>query len=55
MIVLFPYFTPAGVLRVVVFDRNREVTLEGTAERYAGAYIHLVRLPIGTSFVPPLP
>jgi hypothetical protein len=55
MIVLFPYFTPSGVLRVAVFDRNREVTLEGTAERYAGAYIHLVRLPLGETFTPQLP
>jgi hypothetical protein len=55
MIVLFPYFTPAGTLRVAVFDRNREVTLEGTADRYPGTYIHLVRLPIGDSFIPPQP
>jgi hypothetical protein len=55
MIVLFPYFTPSGILRVAVFDRNREVTLEGTADRYSGAYIHLVRLPIGEAFLPQLP
>jgi hypothetical protein len=55
MIVLFPYFTPSGILRVAVFDRNREVTLEGTAERYSGAYIHLVRLPLGQTFLPQLP
>jgi hypothetical protein len=55
LIVLFPYFTPSGSLRVAVFDRNREVTLEGTVERYSGAHIHLVRMPITDSFVPPLP
>jgi hypothetical protein len=55
MLVLFPYFTPSGILRIAVFDRNREVTLEGTANRYAGAHIHLVRMPIGDSFVPPVP
>jgi hypothetical protein len=55
MIVLFPYFTSSGTLRIAVFDRNREVTLEGTADRYSGAYIHLVRLPLGDSFVPQLP
>ena len=55
VIVLFPYFTPSGSLRIAVFDRNREVTLEGTAERYSGSFIHLVRLPIGEYFVPPLP
>jgi hypothetical protein len=55
MIVLFPYFTPTGALRVVVFDRNREVTLEGTADRYSGAYIHLVRMPVGERFVPQVP
>jgi hypothetical protein len=55
MIVLFPYFTPSGALRVAVFDRNREVSLEGTVERYSGAHIHLVRMPIGDSFLPPMP
>ena len=55
MVVLFPYFTPSGDLQVAVFDRNREVTLEGTADRYAGSYIHLVRMPIGDSFTPQLP
>ena len=53
MVVLFPYFTPSGTLRVTVFDRTREATLEGTIERYAGSYIHLVRMPIGDSFLPP--
>jgi hypothetical protein len=53
MVVLFPYFTPSGTLRVAVFDRTREATLEGTIERYAGSYIHLVRMPIGDSFLPP--
>lgn len=55
MIVLFPYFTPSGSLRVAVFDRTREATLEGTIDRYSGSYIHLVRLPIGDSFQPPMP
>jgi len=54
MIVLFPHFTSSGTLRVAVFDRTRESTLEGTIDRYSGAYIHLVRMPVGDSFVPPL-
>jgi hypothetical protein len=54
MVVLFPYFTPSGTLRVAVFDRTREATLEGTINRYTGSYIHLVRLPMGDSFLPPL-
>jgi hypothetical protein len=55
MVVLFPYFTPSGTLRIAVFDRSRESTLDGTIRRYSGAHIHLVRMPIGDSFLPPLP
>lgn len=55
MAVLFPYFTPSGSFRVAVFDRNRETTIDGTIKRFAGAYIHLVRLPVGESFLPPRP
>jgi hypothetical protein len=55
LVVLIPYFTPSGALRVAVFDRNREATLKGTLERYAGAYIHLVRMPLGERFLPQVP
>jgi hypothetical protein len=55
MVALFPYFTPSGSLRIAVFDRNQEAALEGTVERYAGSYIHLVRLPVGDSFQPQVP
>jgi hypothetical protein len=55
MVVLFPYFTPSGSFRVAVFDRTRETTLDGTIKRYSGAYVHLVRLPVGDSFLPPQP
>jgi hypothetical protein len=53
--VLFPYFTPSGSFRVAVFDRTQESSLVGIMQRFPGAYIHLVRLPLGDSFVPPLP
>jgi hypothetical protein len=55
MLVLFPYFTPAGSFRVAVFDRTREIAIEAIPARFSGAYIHLVRLPVSESFVPPLP
>ena len=55
MIVLFPYFTPSGTLRIAVFDRAREATLEGAVKRYSGAYIHLVRMPVGERFMPQVP
>jgi len=55
LVVLFPYFTPSGAFRVAVFDRTQESSLEGIPRRFPGAYIHLVRLPLGDSFVPPLP
>jgi hypothetical protein len=55
LVVMIPYFTPAGAIRVAVFDRNREATLKGTIERYADAYIHLVRMPLGEKFLPQLP
>jgi hypothetical protein len=55
MIVLFPYFTSTGTLRIAVFDRNRETALESTIQRYSGAYIHLVRMPVGAKFLPQLP
>jgi hypothetical protein len=55
LVVLIPYFTPSGALRVAVFDRNREATLDGTMGRYADAYIHLVRLPLGERFLPQRP
>lgn len=55
LVVLFPYFTPSGSFRAAVFDRTQESSLEGIPQRFPGAYIHLVRLPLGDSFVPPMP
>lgn len=55
LVVLFPYFTASGAFRVAVFDRAQESSLEGIPRRFPGAYIHLVRLPLGDSFVPPFP
>jgi hypothetical protein len=53
MAVFFPYFTASGSFRVAVFDRARETTLETIAAEFPGCYIHLVRLPVGESFMPP--
>lgn len=55
LVVLFPHFTPSGTFRVAIFDRTEESSLERIPQRFPGAYIHLVRLPLGDSFVPPLP
>jgi hypothetical protein len=55
MAVFFPYFTASGSFRVAVFDRARESSVEEVAAEFPGCYIHLVRLPVGDSFVPPEP
>jgi hypothetical protein len=53
LVVLFPYFSAAGELRVAVFERGRETSLAAVAARYPGSYVHLVRLPAGASFLAP--
>jgi hypothetical protein len=44
LVVFLPYFTPAGNFRVAVFDTGRETRLEDIQRRFAGHFIHLVRL-----------
>jgi len=55
LLVLFPYFTVDGSFEVAIFERNRESSLEEIGERFRGTFIHLVRLPLGDVFLPPLP
>lgn len=44
IVVFFPYFDSAGEFRVAVMERNTEITLAQVKEKYAGEYIHLVRI-----------
>ena len=55
LIVLLPYFSETGRFEVAVFDRGRETSLEEVRRRFAGDFIHLVRLPVTGSFQPPAP
>ena len=55
MVVHFPYFRADGSFAAAVFDTGSESTLPALIRRFPGAYIHLVRLPLGQSFLPPLP
>ncbi|MBN1835738.1 MAG: hypothetical protein JW820_07800 [Spirochaetales bacterium] len=55
LVVLIPYFTESGAFQVAVFDRGRESSLAGLQERFAGTFVHLVRLPVGDDFAPPVP
>jgi hypothetical protein len=42
--VFLPYITTAGAFRVAVFDTGRETGLEDIQRRFAGHFVHLVRL-----------
>ncbi len=53
--VFFPYFSADGRFRVAVFERNEESSLESLQGRYPDSFVHLVRLPRGSSFVPQQP
>jgi len=55
LLVFLPYFTESGAFRVAVFDRGRESSLGEVRTRFTGNFVHLVRLPLGNSFEPPLP
>jgi hypothetical protein len=52
LVVLFPYFNRSGSFRIAVLERNRETGLPSLLERYAGEYIHLVRLDARGEFSP---
>ncbi|MFP3959560.1 MAG: hypothetical protein ACLFUX_05285 [Spirochaetaceae bacterium] len=51
--VFFPYFDESGRFRVTLLERNVESTLDSLADRYAGAYVHLVRARADERFTPP--
>jgi hypothetical protein len=50
---LFPYFDESGEFRLLIFERNRESSIESLVERYTNDYIHLVRIKAQTLFEPP--
>ncbi len=51
--VVMPYFETDGTFRPVVFERNRETSVEDLLSRYPEASIHLVRIPVLGDFNPP--
>jgi hypothetical protein len=53
VVVLFPYVEEQGVFRQVVMERNLETSLESMRQRYAGSFVHLVRLDSAGEFAPP--
>lgn len=54
VVVFFPYFDAYGRFRVVVMERNVETSLESLARRYAGEFVHLVRVEADSRFdLPP--
>ncbi|MCX7039958.1 MAG: hypothetical protein NT005_12605 [Spirochaetes bacterium] len=53
VVVLFPYVEEPGVFRQVVMERNLETSLESMRQRYAGSFVHLVRLDSAGEFAPP--
>ncbi len=51
--VLFPHFREDGTFAAPVFERNVETGLESLHARYAGDFVHLVRVRSGPDFAPP--
>jgi len=53
LIVLFPYFDRTGAFQVAVMERNLRTSLASLTRRYAGEYVHLVRIDSEGGFAPP--
>jgi hypothetical protein len=53
--VFFPYFSGGGDFRTAVFDLGRETTVADVQKRFAGHYVHLVRLGASGEWVAPRP
>jgi hypothetical protein len=53
--VFFPWLEPDGSPVLKVFERNVETPLAAFVSRYAGEYVHLVRLRAGKFSFPPVP
>lgn len=54
VVVFFPYFDRDGVLQSVVMERNVESSVSSLERRYAGDFVHLVRVAAGSRFEPPV-
>jgi hypothetical protein len=50
LVVLFPYFDVRGSFQVVVMERNLETSIVSLNRRYAGEYVHLVRIDASGPF-----
>ena len=48
----FPFFDSDGKFNVVVFEDGKEYTLDAFLKKYAGSYIHLVRINASERFFP---
>ncbi len=53
VVVFFPWFDGNGTFRVAVMERNTETGLESLSRRYAGGFVHLVRVSGHREFAPP--
>ena len=48
----FPFFDSDGKFNVVVFEDGKEYTLDAFLKKYAGSYVHLVRINASERFFP---
>ena len=53
VVVLMPWFDEKGRFNVAVMERNNETSMESLELRFAGEYIHLVRVAANREFDPP--
>ena len=50
---LFPVFSPSGVFKPSVFERNRSTDIDDFIERYKNNYIHLVKIRADNAYILP--
>lgn len=50
VVVFFPYFDDRGRFHAVVMERNVESGIDSLRRRYAGEFVHLVRVPADSRF-----
>ena len=53
LIAFLPYFTADGAFRVAAFDTGQESSVEAIKSRFAGHFVHLVRLDASGEFSAP--
>ena len=53
VVVIFPYIDADGRFQTTVMERNLETSIDSLRGRYGGDFIHLVRIPVSESYLPP--